>query len=132
MTYRRTPTQTVLLVDDDEDCRLMYAVALEHAGFRVVLAETGRAGIELAAERRPDIILMDLHLPDIDGEEAARVIRADPGCAGTPIVAITARVSRHKPRELLAGPFDDARLKPIYPAEVVKLVQGWFAVQDEE
>lgn len=132
MVHRHTPTQTVLLVDDDEDCRLMYAMALEHAGYRVVLAETGADGIRLAAERHPDVILMDLRLPDMNGKEAMQAIHDHPACAGAPILAITAHVSPHERAQLLAAGFADALLKPIYPAAVVKAVQGWFVVSDGE
>lgn len=132
MVHRRTPAQSVLLIDDDADCRWLYATALEHAGFRVMLAETGAEGIRLAAERHPDVILLDLRLPDMHGADVARAIRRDPQFRDTPIVAITASVSRHDRAELLAEGFTDALLKPIYPALVVKAVQGWFAGAEDE
>lgn len=64
MVDRRRPTPSVLLIDGDADCPWLDATALEHAGFRVRLADTGAEGIRLAAERHPDVILLDLRLPD--------------------------------------------------------------------
>lgn len=132
MPHSRTPSSSVLLIDDDEDCRFVYALALEHAGFRVLLAAFGEEGVRLAAEHQPHVILLDLMLPDMPGEEVALAIRHEPSLAETPIVAITASVSLHERAQLLATGFADALLKPIYPAQVVKAVEARFIFSERE
>ncbi len=127
MTYRRTPTQSVLLVDDDEDCRILYKAALEHAGFRVSVATCGADGLQLCDQLKPDVVLMDLQLPDMDGRDALRRLKADPQFADTPVLAITAAGSPQDRPQLIDDGFADALIKPIYPAAVVAAIQGRFA-----
>ena len=80
----------VLIVDDNDLNRKLARDVLRAAAFRTVEAATAADGIALAAAHLPDVILMDLHLPDLDGTEAARRIRADPRTSRIPIVAVTA------------------------------------------
>ncbi len=80
----------VLIVDDNEKNRKLAAVVLSAAGFETLEAGTGSAGLALAAERVPDVILMDLRLPDMDGAEAARSLRDDQPTARIPVVAMSA------------------------------------------
>ena len=80
----------VLIVDDNEMNRKLAAQVLSASGFETLEAETGAEGLALAAERAPDVILMDLRLPDIDGGEAAGTLRDDPATARIPVVAISA------------------------------------------
>jgi CheY-like chemotaxis protein len=84
-------TATVLLVEDSEETRQVMRVSLESKGYRVLEAENGREGVETVKRERPDVILMDLHMPAMDGLAAAEEIRACRGaCARTPIIAVTA------------------------------------------
>jgi two-component system, cell cycle response regulator DivK len=80
----------VLIVDDNEKNRKLAAAVLSAAGFETLEAGTGSAGLALAAERVPDVILMDLRLPDMDGAEAARTLRDDERTARVPVVAMSA------------------------------------------
>lgn len=82
--------KTVLLVEDDEDSRLVYATMLEHYGYGVFATADGRDAVRMARERLPDIILMDISLPGIDGWTATERIRAEKSTRDIPIVAVTA------------------------------------------
>lgn len=81
---------TVLLVEDDEDTRYIMRLELEQRGYRVIEAEDGEKGVELAQRECADIILMDLSLPGIDGLEATKLIRNDDRMRRVPVVAVTA------------------------------------------
>jgi len=80
----------VLIVDDNEKNRKLAAAVLSAAGFETLGAATGAEGLALATERVPDVILMDLRLPDMDGAEAARTLRDDGRTARIPVVAMSA------------------------------------------
>jgi two-component system cell cycle response regulator DivK len=80
----------VLIVDDNAKNRKLAATVLSAAGFETLEAASGAEGIALATGRLPDVVLMDLRLPDMDGAEAARALHADERAAGVPIVAMTA------------------------------------------
>jgi two-component system cell cycle response regulator DivK len=85
--------QQILVVDDSEDMRALLERLLERAGYRVVVAEDGQASLTQAKLHHPDLILMDLSLPDINGWEAVGHLRKMPGFRTTPIIAVTAHVS---------------------------------------
>jgi two-component system cell cycle response regulator DivK len=80
----------VLIVDDDERNARLAADVLEHAGLRTLTAATARDGIDAARAHRPDVVLLDLRLPDLDGEAAAQELANDPATASIPVVALSA------------------------------------------
>ncbi len=80
----------VLIVDDNEKNRKLAQSVLSAAGFRTLEAATGAEAVEMAVEHVPDVVLMDLQLPDISGTEAARVLRGSERTAGIPVVALSA------------------------------------------
>ena len=80
----------VLIVDDNDRNRKLARDVLRRARFRTIEAGTAAEGIALASEYQPDVILMDLRLPDLDGMEAARILRAEPRTSRIPVVAVTA------------------------------------------
>ena len=82
----------VLIVDDVPDNREAYAEYLRFRGFRTLEAGTGREAIATSREHHPDVLLLDMRLPDIDGREVSRVVRADPSLQHTKIVAVSASV----------------------------------------
>ena len=84
------PIATVLLVEDNEDNQFVYRTILEHFNYRVIVAGDGEEGVRQAREAIPDVILMDVSIPVIDGLEATRIIKADPATAGIPVIALTA------------------------------------------
>jgi two-component system, cell cycle response regulator DivK len=105
--------ELVLIVDDNEKNRKLARDVLRHAGFRTVEAGTGGEGVSLAAERMPDLVLMDIRLPDMDGIEALRMLKADERTAHIPVVALTALAMTGDRERLLEDDFDDYLEKPI-------------------
>lgn len=82
--------ELVLIVDDNEQNARLTRDVLEHAGMRTLWASTAALGLELARRERPDVVLMDLRLPDLDGSEAARRLASDERTATIPVVALSA------------------------------------------
>src|SRR5437667_7262399 len=87
----KTPANlTILLVEDDEDTRFLMRLELERRGYRLIEAEDGEKAVELAQEEHPDIILMDISLPRMDGLEASKLIRNHDQMHAVPIIIVTA------------------------------------------
>ena len=103
----------ILLVEDNEMNRDMLTRRLERKGFEVVIAVEGQAGIDMASSSNPDIILMDLSLPVIDGWEATRQIKADPATQAIPVIALTAHAMAGDEQKALEAGCDDYDTKPI-------------------
>ena len=104
MTERRPEDLTILVVEDYEDTSLAMRLALEEQGYRILEAADGARAVEVAARERPDVILMDLSLPVMDGLAAAERIRADPTLRDTVIVAVTGYSDKGaRARALAAG-----------------------------
>jgi two-component system cell cycle response regulator DivK len=115
----------VLIVDDnDRNLRLAREV-LRLAGFETLVASTGGEGISLALEQVPDVILMDIRLPDMDGTDAARTLKADPRTAAIPIVAVTSHAMKGDRELLLRAGFDGYLEKPISVREFPEQVRGF-------
>ena len=103
----------ILLVEDNEMNRDMLSRRLERKGFEVVIAIDGQAGVDMASSTNPDIILMDLSLPIIDGWEATRRIKADPATQSIPFIALTAHAMAGDEQKALEAGCDDYDTKPI-------------------
>ena len=103
----------ILLVEDNEMNRDMLSRRLERKGFEIVIAVDGQAGIDMASSSNPDIILMDLSLPVIDGWEATRQIKADPATQSIPVIALTAHAMAGDEQKALEAGCDDYDTKPI-------------------
>jgi CheY-like chemotaxis protein len=117
---------TILLVEDNIDNRDMLARRLQRTGYDVKLATNGQEGVKLAQETHPDLILMDLSMPVLDGWEATRRIKADLGLTTIPIIALTGHAMKTDRQEALAAGADDYMAKPIDFAALLKLVQSWL------
>ncbi len=117
----------VLLVEDNEMNRDMLSRRLERRGYEIVLAEDGLQGVEQAATARPDIVLLDMSLPGLDGWEVAGRLKSDPATAAIPIIALTAHaMAGDRERALQAG-CDDYDTKPI---ELPRLLEKMTALLD--
>ena len=113
----------VLLVDDYPDAREMYSEYLQYSGFEVVEAGNGMEALERAAEMAPDIILMDLSLPVMDGWEATRRLKADPRTAQIPVVALTGHALAGISEGAKKAGCDAFVTKPCLPDELVKEIR---------
>ena len=117
--------KTVLVVDDEPDQREIYRAVLRHAGYDVLEAADATAGMALARTSAPDLILLDIALPQVDGWEAARQLKSDPSTASIPICAISARVLPVDERGRVAhAGFECYLLKPIEPRQVLREVEN--------
>jgi two-component system cell cycle response regulator DivK len=103
----------ILYVEDNDDNVYMLKNRLSRAGFTVVVATNGAQGIAMASSEQPDLILMDLTLPDIEGEEATRRIKADPATKRIPVIALTANAMAGDKEKALAAGCDDFDTKPV-------------------
>ncbi len=112
----------ILLVEDNEMNRDMLSRRLERKGFEVVMAVDGQAGVDMASSSNPDLILMDLSLPIIDGWEATRQIKADPDTQSIPIIALTAHAMAGDEQKALEAGCDDYDTKPVNFKRLIKKI----------
>jgi len=119
--------RTVLIVEDSDDARYFMRLALEQLGFLVVEAENGAIALEVAERERPDIILMDLSLPIMDGLTATEKIRSSQALQGVPIVAVTAHQETDFRAGAKAAGFDAYVTKPIDVDFLSDLIKGLLA-----
>jgi CheY-like chemotaxis protein len=103
----------ILLVEDNEMNRDMLRRRLERRGFEVVLAFDGREGIQAAKTQSPDLIIMDLSLPGIDGWQATRILKSNPATAEIPILVLTAHAMVSDRERAFAAGCDDFETKPV-------------------
>jgi two-component system cell cycle response regulator DivK len=117
---------TILVVEDTPANLALATKLLRAAGHEVITSDTGAAGIAMARERLPDLVLMDLGLPDMDGWQALREIRANDTAAGLRVVAFTADAMLGDRERALAGGFDGYMSKPIDFATFARSVEGYL------
>ena len=109
----RESCMKILYVEDNDDNVYMLKNRLTRAGYTVVVANDGTQGVAMATSEKPDLILMDLTLPDIDGGEATRRIKGDPATKAIPIIALTANAMAGDRENALAAGCDDFDTKPV-------------------
>jgi len=114
---------TVLIVEDNDKNMKLARDVLQAKGYQTLEAETGEEGVRLAKEKVPDLVLMDIQLPGINGIEAFRQIRADPKTARIPVVALTASVTPTDRSQITAAGFDAFVGKPINLKEFLDTVK---------
>ena len=116
---------TILIAEDHLDSREALGALLEAFGFRVIAAVNGAQAVELARERRPDLILMDIMMPELDGFEATRQLRGIPETCKIPIITLTA-MDGARSLALDAGA-NDFLTKPINSGVLLKKVRSWLS-----
>jgi len=104
---------TILIVEDNEKNMKLVRDILQHQGHTTLEAVTGADGVRLALERRPDMVLLDIQLPDIDGIAVLRQIRAEPALDAMPVLAVSASVMPDEQRRIVHSGFDGFIAKPI-------------------
>jgi two-component system, cell cycle response regulator DivK len=117
-------SKRILVVEDQEDLRGVLRDLLTGSGFEVAEAADGQAGVAKATSERPDLILMDIQLPGIDGYEAARQIKADPDLNATPIIAVSSFAMKGDEQKARESGCDDYVTKPYSPMHLLRLIRG--------
>ncbi len=113
----------ILVVDDSATVRDLLARRLGRKGFDVLTASDGQEGVEVARAERPDLVLMDLHMPVMDGWDATRRIKGDPECAEIPVIVLTAYDSSADRSSALSAGCDDFDSKPISMARLLEKIE---------
>lgn len=124
--------RTILYVEDNPENKLLVRRVLEAQGYRVVDADDGLSGIRVAQEIQPDLILMDINLPGMDGYEAATKIKSIPSLRHVPIVALTANVMQGDRERSLAAGCDGYLPKPIDIDQLIEQIEAFLAGKREE
>ena len=122
---RSTPPPRVLCVDDNVDACTMLGLVLRMQGYEVQMAHTGLGALASAMTWRPDVVLLDIGLPGIDGYEVARRLRAEPATRTARLVALTGHGNAEDLQLGREAGFDAHLLKPADPSEVETLLAGW-------
>jgi two-component system cell cycle response regulator DivK len=116
----------ILVIEDTPDNRRIIRLVMERAGYEVVEAVNGAEGIEMARSTRPDLILMDIQLPVIDGYEATRRLKADPDLKAIPVIAVTSYALSGDEAKTRAAGCDGYMAKPFSPKALLQLVQSFI------
>ena len=115
--------KTVLIIEDNENNLYMMRFILNKLGHAVIEARDGAAGVEMAREKRPDLILMDIQLPVMDGYTATRRIREEEALRNVPIIAVTSYAMVGDREKAIAAGCTDYVEKPIDPAHFIKILE---------
>jgi two-component system cell cycle response regulator DivK len=113
----------ILVVEDNEKNMKLFRDVLGATGYTTIAAFSGEEALALAAEETPDLVLMDIQLPDIDGLEALRRLRADERTAAVPVLALTAQAMRGDRERFLEAGFDGYVSKPVNVVELIAIVR---------
>ena len=116
----------ILVVEDNERNLKLVRDVLQYAGYEVIAARSGEQGVTLAREWTPDLVLMDLQLPTMNGTEALHILRADPLTRAIPVVAVTASAMNEDRERALRDGFDSYLEKPISVRTFPDLVRGFL------
>ncbi len=125
------PKPLILLAEDNEDTRRVYGLLLRHYGYEVEEATSGTAAVEATRRLQPQLVLMDIGLPGLDGWQASRVLKADPLTAAIPLVAFSARIDCTADLGRTAT-FDGYILKPISPNELARRIEAYLQLLSPE
>src|SRR5476649_1819947 len=119
--------KTILLIDDDQQLRMVFGLALRRGGYNVIEAESGDAGLQMARQHLPDLILSDIHMPGGDGSTLLRDIRRDPELKSRQVVLMTGRPDLVTPRKGMEEGADDFLVKPVSLEALRNCVEARFA-----
>ena len=120
-------TATILYIEDNCDNRLLVRRVLEAEGYRVIEAEDGLAGMDFVQSETPDLVLMDINLPELDGYEVTKRLKQSPAMAEVPVIAMTANVMKGDREKTIAAGCDGYIPKPIdidsLPSQIAKFLR---------
>ena len=117
----------ILVIDDQDDLRSVIVASLNFGGYDVSEASNGRAGILMLLEQKPDLILCDVRMPEMDGYRTLAAIRQVPGTAAIPFILMTGSVDRDEFRRAMVCGADDYLMKPFSPRELLEAVKSRLA-----
>jgi two-component system, cell cycle response regulator DivK len=119
-------TKRILVVEDQEDLRDVLRTLLAGSGYEMIEAADGEAGVAMAKSERPDLILMDIQMPVLDGYDATRQIKADPRIAATPVIAISSFAMKGDEEKARAAGCDHYVTKPYSPVQLLRIIRGYL------
>ena len=122
-------TQKILLVEDTDDNRQIVRDLLQAAGYDMIEATDGAAGVQAAKDTQPDLILMDMQLPILDGYQATRAIKAEPALKDIPIIAVTSYALAGDDAKTRAAGCDGYIAKPFSPRNLLALIRTFLPVE---
>jgi len=114
--------ELILIVEDNEKNRKLVRDVLQFKGYQTVESETAEEGIQLARAQKPALVLMDFHLPGMNGIEAFKVLRADPQTSAIPVLAVTASAMTEDRQKIMEAGFEGLQTKPINVREFLEAV----------
>jgi len=114
--------ELILIVEDNEKNRKLVRDVLQFKGYQILESETAEEGIRLAREKKPALVLMDFHLPGMNGIEALKVLRADAATRSIPVIAVTASAMTEDRQKIMAAGFDGLQTKPIHVKDFLDAV----------
>ena len=114
--------ELILIIEDNEKNRKLVRDVLQFKGYRTVESETAEEGLRLAREKKPALVLMDFHLPGMNGIEALKVLRCDAATSSIPVIAVTASAMTEDLQKIMAAGFDGLQTKPINIKELLGAV----------
>jgi CheY-like chemotaxis protein len=120
----------ILYIEDTENNRILVKRRLEKNGYQVLTAENAREGLARARAEMPDLILMDMGMPDIDGWNATRQLKADPDLKRIPVIAVTAHAMQGDRQRALEAGCDDYETKPFDFAGLIEKIQALLASRE--
>jgi two-component system cell cycle response regulator DivK len=118
----------ILIVEDNENNRSLLLDVLAYHGYEVASASEGQEGVNLARQLMPDLILMDIQMPGMDGMTAGSILKADPATSGLKIIALTSFAMQGDLEKFLSAGFDGYLSKPISTRELPDMVKSWLEV----
>jgi two-component system cell cycle response regulator DivK len=122
-------TKRILVVEDQEDLRDVLRTLLVGSGYEMLEAADGEAGVAKAQSDRPDLILMDIQLPVLDGYEATRRIKTDPSLKATPVIAVSSFAMKGDEEKARAAGCDHYVTKPYSPLQLLRIIRGFLPEQ---
>jgi CheY-like chemotaxis protein len=117
---------TILIVEDNENNRNLLRDILTFHGYEVTVASDGQEGVDLARQLMPDLILMDIQMPGLDGMTAGRILKGDPATSGLNIIALTSFAMQGDREKFMAAGFDGYLSKPVNTRELPGMIKRWL------
>ncbi|HET7232998.1 MAG TPA: response regulator [Longimicrobium sp.] len=114
---------SIVLIEDDEASQYVYGTLLRREGYNVRLARFGGAGLRAVREDPPDIVVLDLGLPEVDGIDVLRQLKSDPATRHVPVLVLTVHVFEHDREAAMAAGCDEFLCKPLSPSELLAIVR---------